>query len=525
MNRFAALSVDRTQDGGLYDLDSGCEGGLNLVDHDQYVVVKSKGKRLRMSAGSGHESELCDLSSFSTLNTDEKLCEIMAKLSVNQNKIQTVENKLDMLMRMESRLFRAETVILSHDDRLKLLEYKSIDNEARNRRNNLLFKGIPEERNEDCFHRVEIFLRENFHISDKLYMHRAHRLGRFSLNKIRPIIVAFRDYGDTELIMSRAKQLRGTPYGVTRDYPPEIVKARQKNWPEYKKMKQQMSSNDQISISFPAKLIVNREVKVDLFPDWNRIMKGSRISVTEQYMDSSQTGFTTQRQDVETIYKQTVNQQINAQDSEFIIADDSSECSTTEYMESQELIDNHHEYVPLESEHVLTETNKTNNTNNTSNKNCNQDVTSLSSTPLQVAEQLLRNKNTIDEVFKESESCIKSPSLTDISTPNENQVQNKGASAENPENSVKKVTVKRSDNSKTHTSKTTIQLSPKLNTDTINTQLSQKPAKDQDKTGRASRRDTMKQTDLKSRSEPQRTQSTQRRDPSRVVGQSDTAQA
>ena len=191
-------------------------------------------------------------------------------------------------------------------------------------------------------------------------------------------------------------------------------------------------------------------------------------------------------------------------------------------MESQELIDNHHEYAPLESEHVLTETNKT---NNTSNKNCNQGVTSLSSTPLQVAEQLLRNKNTIDEVFKESEPCIKSPSLIDISTPGDNQVQNKGASAENPEGSVNKVTVKRSDNSKTHTSKTTIQLSPKLNTDPSNTQLSQKHAKDQDKTGRVSRRDTMGQTDLKSRTESQRAQSTQRRDSSRVVGESDTSQA
>ena len=89
--------------------------------------------------------------------------------------------------------------------------------------------------------------------------------------------------------------------------------------------------------------------------------------------------------------------------------------------------------------------------------------------------------------------------------------------------SVNKVTIKRSDNSKTHTSKTTIQLSAKPNTDTSNTQLSQKPAKDPDKTGRASRRDTMGQTDLKSRTESQRTQSTKRRNPSRVVGQSDNS--
>lgn len=184
--------------------------------------------------------------------------------------------------------------------------------------------------------------------------------------------------------------------------------------------------------------------------------------------------------------------------------------------------DNQLEYAPLESEHVL---NETDNTNNTSNNNCNQGVTSLSSTPLQVAEQLLRNKNTIDDVFKESGPCIKSSSLTDISTPSDNQMQNKGASAENSENSENAVTVKRSDNSKIHTSKTTIQLSPKLNTDTSNTQLSQKPVKDPDKTGRASRRDTMGQTGLKSRTGSQRTQSTQRRDSSRVVGQSDTSQA
>ena len=113
-----------------------------------------------------------------------------------------------------------------------------------------------------------------------MYMHRAHRLGRFTLNKTRPIIVAFRDFGDTETIMSHAKKLQGTQFGISRDYPSEIVKARQKLWPEFKRFKQEAGPSDRISISYPAKLIVNKEVKTDLFPDWNRIMKGSRVSVT-----------------------------------------------------------------------------------------------------------------------------------------------------------------------------------------------------------------------------------------------------
>ena len=118
---------------------------------------------------------------------------------------QTIQNKMDRLASMNSRLCNAETVIRSHDDCFKLLEYKSIDNEARNRRNDLLFKGIAEERGENCFRQVEKVLDENLNITTTTYMHRANGLGRFTLNKIRPIIVAFRYFGDTELIMSRAR--------------------------------------------------------------------------------------------------------------------------------------------------------------------------------------------------------------------------------------------------------------------------------------------------------------------------------
>ena len=43
-----------------------------------------------------------------------------------------------------SRVSKAETLIESHENRLKLLEYKSIDIESRSRRRNLIFWDITE---------------------------------------------------------------------------------------------------------------------------------------------------------------------------------------------------------------------------------------------------------------------------------------------------------------------------------------------------------------------------------------------
>ena len=64
-----------------------------------------------------------------------------------------VEKKLNTTVGLNSRMTQAETVIRSHNDRLKLLEYKSIDIEARSRRNNLLFKGLAKERDDNCCRR------------------------------------------------------------------------------------------------------------------------------------------------------------------------------------------------------------------------------------------------------------------------------------------------------------------------------------------------------------------------------------
>ena len=106
---------------------------------------------------------------------------------------------------------------------LKTLAYKSIDIEARPRRNNLMFWGLIENSNENCFHIIRDFIHRHLDLdAGNIYLARAHRLGPRRIgerNPKRPIIVNFRDFCDMELIMSRAHMLRNMPFSVGFDLP------------------------------------------------------------------------------------------------------------------------------------------------------------------------------------------------------------------------------------------------------------------------------------------------------------------
>ena len=252
-------------------------------DNEGYTTVR---KRQRVSTGgksnvpsvpSNIDSEFM-ISEFENMNMNEKLSAIFTSLSSNQNKITHVEQKVDTIIRLNGRLNRVETVMTSYNDRMKLLEYKSIDLEARSRRNNLLFRGLPERRDEDCRRVICSFLEDKLSIDELPSIERAHRLGRFNPAKgPRPIIVAFSFFKDTEDILSNARSLKGTPFGISRDYPPEITRARQALWPRLKEARENRFNH--VTIGYPAKLIVNGAIICNLFPDWDAVMKGSRIPV------------------------------------------------------------------------------------------------------------------------------------------------------------------------------------------------------------------------------------------------------
>ena len=163
---------------------------------------------------------------------------------------------------------------------LKLLSYKSIDIEARSRRNNLIIRGVEEVFDENCFHTVRRFICERLDLdANEMFLVRAHRLGArrrgirpFETQK-RPLIVAFRDYTDIVDILANTKHLKGTQFSVDRDYPREIYEARKRLWPLFKE-KRKANPRADVYIQYPAKLMVNKTVIKDEFPDWFTVLNG-----------------------------------------------------------------------------------------------------------------------------------------------------------------------------------------------------------------------------------------------------------
>ena len=108
---------------------------------------------------------------------------------------------------------------------------------------------------------------------------RAHRLGRFRSGANRSIIVAFRDYASTEVIMSATHKLAGTSFSVNRDFPLQITTARKELWPQYKQLKTKILSA-KVRIQFPAKLVMNGKVICDMFPEWRQTVNTPRVNTS-----------------------------------------------------------------------------------------------------------------------------------------------------------------------------------------------------------------------------------------------------
>ena len=239
------------------------------------------GKRRRTNTG---QSDSEHRSVFSLSNGEDKLNIIFDELvhirKSQDNMYRGMLSFQNSFMNIGEKITQVIQTTNRNTDMLKTLAYKSIDIEARSRRNNLIFWGLVENRNENCFALIRQFIKNELDLdADNMYLARAHRLGpvkKFVGLRKRPLIVNFRDYCDTQSIMSNAHLLRGTPFSVDQDLPKEISAARKLLWAEIKSIKRSKPSA-KCQIIYPAKLMVDGKVVRDEFPDWSEAMKGSRL--------------------------------------------------------------------------------------------------------------------------------------------------------------------------------------------------------------------------------------------------------
>lgn len=154
---------------------------------------------------------------------------------------------------------------------VKRLHYRSLDQEARSRRNNVLVFNLAEAEGEDVVHVVRSFIRDRLLVNTEVAIQRAHRLGRPKRDgKARPIIALLRDYPDVQQLFKNARNLKGTRYGLGRDYPEEIRRARARLEADRRKAR---GDKKRALIAYPAKLIVDDAVVRDEFPDWAALIR------------------------------------------------------------------------------------------------------------------------------------------------------------------------------------------------------------------------------------------------------------
>ena len=158
---------------------------------DEWTV--KEGKRRRRSTGGRYKDSYNESPAqtvpfcsqitkeeFIAMSGDEKLValfELGLRASSMNARVTTAENNISHINKQMS----------FNENRLKLLEYKSIDAEARSRRNNLIFRGVGESLNpdsEDCEEKIREILRNDLRLDYDPVIQRAHRLGPINRRRL-----------------------------------------------------------------------------------------------------------------------------------------------------------------------------------------------------------------------------------------------------------------------------------------------------------------------------------------------------
>ena len=150
-----------------------------------------------------------------------QLCVRMTNIEKTSGSLGNTTGELKrQIASLTERLQKSEDDMIKVNDQLQDLQCRSM-------RDNLLFFGLAERRDrqkENCFELIDEFCYNELEIDDSVIpsMDRAHRVGKYTQGKIRPIGVKFNDFKVRELIRTSSHCLRNTRYGIQEQFPKAI---------------------------------------------------------------------------------------------------------------------------------------------------------------------------------------------------------------------------------------------------------------------------------------------------------------
>ncbi|VDI24352.1 Hypothetical predicted protein [Mytilus galloprovincialis] len=167
----------------------------------------------------------------------KKLSEFKTELDKISKQLKSSKTSADSV---DKKVSESLEEMKKENDKLKVdltdVQFKSM-------RNNLIFYNIDESEEENCTETVMTFCEENLKIEQvatKIKVTDAYRLGKKS-DKTRPILVKFHSFENRDFVKRNAKQLKGSPYGISEQLPREILKRRKEKLPILKDLRERLN--------------------------------------------------------------------------------------------------------------------------------------------------------------------------------------------------------------------------------------------------------------------------------------------
>ncbi|KAK3093596.1 hypothetical protein FSP39_017876 [Pinctada imbricata] len=198
-------------------------------------VIESKILQLEDSVGSLNRR----VSDIETKSTDlENSVQFLSNtLDENRDKLNDLKDvrslksvKVD-ITRHENNMEYINRALDNMRRKNKELEENITDLRWRSMKNNLIFNGLPENRQENVVEHLRYFLDRQLGITKSISFGNVHRFGRAMRGRPRPIVARFLFQDERELVLSNARMLRGTDFGIREQYPREIEEKRKQLYP------------------------------------------------------------------------------------------------------------------------------------------------------------------------------------------------------------------------------------------------------------------------------------------------------
>ena len=167
--------------------------------------------------------------------------ELVCKIGEVAAKVTQLESEMRGFHELKQKVCNMGEQMAAMWDQVERIRNDCLYEKGRSMRDNLLFHGVKEQRDEDPETVVRTFLTEKLQLDGtKMEFMRCHRLGTYNPNKQRPIVTKFLRYTEKELVKKTGyEKLRRTGFGVSDQYPQEINDRRKLLVPVMRKIKEE----------------------------------------------------------------------------------------------------------------------------------------------------------------------------------------------------------------------------------------------------------------------------------------------